>query len=317
MREMLLEKNFQSLLYQVPGSTTKQSIGTHIKGRCLDQAYQWSRDGKYDLCRAYVWTSSFSDHDSVFVEIRLGDEQSKTNNCDAFSKVKQAWSAKTFPQATAQAKQTKGSPQMTKNPSPAVTTAKSATVASSGSEIKQKTQIQTTARRFTNPADKWLHDVNGVATGKLAVRCWMNASLQLLLCGLDHKGDSGWQSLQSKWGLILSKYRTHTEYKTTHLAIRGMPEDYNLGDPQQVFDNIQNSDYEISDVKQIFAHRVTEIITMNNCSHTSENQTIETKVSTSLLLPPDNSDMNQYIEQPQVANTDYTCEECEKKRSNQ
>ena len=183
-------------------------------------------------------------------------------------------------------------------------------VTSSTFEIRSKTQIQSTARRFTNPADKYAY-VNEVASGKIAVRCWMNASLQLLLCGLDHKGDSGWQSLQSKWGLILSKYRTHTEYKTTHLAIRGMPEDYNLGDPQQVFDNIQNSDYEISDVKQIFAHRVTDIITMNNCSHTSENQIIETKVSTTLLLPPDNTDMNQYIEQPQVANVDYACEECE------
>ena len=115
MREMLLQKKFQSLLYQVPGSSTKQSIGTHIKGRCLDQVYQWSRYGKYDSCTASVWTSSFSDHDPIFVEIRLGDEQSITDNCDAFSKVKQAWSEKTFPQATAQAKQAEGSPQMKKD----------------------------------------------------------------------------------------------------------------------------------------------------------------------------------------------------------
>ena len=78
MREMLVKKGFQSLLYQVPGSTEKRSIGTHIKGRCLDQVYQWSRYGKYDSCTASVWTSSFSDHDPIFVEIRLGDEQSIT-----------------------------------------------------------------------------------------------------------------------------------------------------------------------------------------------------------------------------------------------
>ena len=312
MREMLLQKEFQSLLYQVPGSTTMQSIGTHIKGRCLDQAYQWSRDGTYDLCTASVWTSSFSDHDPIFVEIRLGDEQNITDNCDAFSKVRQAWSEKTFTQATAQAKQAEGSPQITKKPRPAVTTAKFVTVTSSGFETKHKSQIQTTARTFTNPADKSVY-VNEVFSGKIAVRCWMNASLQLLSCGSDHKGDSGWQSLQSKWGLILSQFRRHIEYKTTHLAIRGMPEQYNLGDPHKVFDNILNSDYKICDIKHIFCHRVTSITIMNNCSHTSENPTIDTRVMTLLPLPPDNSDMNHYMEQPLVDNTDdYICEACEK-----
>ena len=289
-------------------------MGTHIKGRCIDQAYQWSRDGKYDSCTASVWTSSFSDHDPIFVEIRLGDEQNSTDNCGAFSKAKQAWSEKTFPQATAQAKQAEDSPQKTKKPGPAVTTAKSAIVTSSGFQNECKTHIQTTSRRFTNPADKLAY-VNG-CPGRISVRCWMNASLQLLLCGLDHKGESGWQSLQSKWGLILCQYRRHMEYTNTRVAIQNMvgndgSERYNLGDPQKVFDNIENSDYKISDVKQIFSHRISYITAMNNCSHTVKNQLIETKVSFMLPLPPDNTDINQYLEQPLIDNViDYTCEEC-------
>ena len=36
------------------------------------------------------------------------------------------------------------------------------------------------------------------------------------------KGEIGWQSLQSKWGLILSQYKRHLEYNNTRVAIEGM-----------------------------------------------------------------------------------------------
>ena len=171
--------------------------------------------------------------------------------------------------------------------------------------------IVTDTRRFTNPRDKYAY-INEVSE-RIAVRCWMNASLQLLLCGLDHKGDSGWQSLESKWGLILSQYRRHIEYNTTHLAIRSMPERYNLGDPQRVFDNIDSTDYNIGDVKGIFSHKVSITTTMTSCSHIPKSPKIQTRVSTLLSLPPDHSDMNIYMEQPFVVKPkNYTCEECSK-----
>ena len=147
----------------------------------------------------------------------------------------------------------------------------------------------------------------------------MNASLQLLLCGLDHKGEIGWQSLQSKWGLILKQYKRHLEYNNTRVAIEGMvgndgSERYNLGDPQKVFDNIESIDYKISDVKSIFSHRVSITTTMNSCSHNSKSPKIQSRVSTLLSLPPENTDMNQYMEQPLVSKPkDYECEECKKK----
>ena len=144
----------------------------------------------------------------------------------------------------------------------------------------------------------------------------MNASLQLLLCGLDHKGEIGWQSLQSKWGLILSQYKRHLEYNNTRVAIQSMvgndgSEQYNLGDPKKVFDNIESIDYKISDVKSIFSHRVSITTTMNSCSHNSKRQKIQSRVSTLLSLPPDNTDMNEYMEKPLVSKPkDYQCEEC-------
>ena len=129
--------------------------------------------------------------------------------------------------------------------------------------------VEIDARKFTNPADKLAY-VNRIPA-RIPVRCWMNASLQLLLCGLDHKGEIGWQSLQSKWGLILSQYKRHLEYNNTRVAIQSMvgndgSERYNLGDPQKVFDNIESIDYKISDVKSIFSHRVSITTTMNSCS---------------------------------------------------
>ena len=68
------------------------------------------------------------------------------------------------------------------------------------------------------------------------------------MCGLEHKGEIGWQSLQSRWGLILSQYRRHMEYNNTRVAIETLVGNkgtgrYILGDLQKVFDNIENNDY--------------------------------------------------------------------------
>ena len=68
-------------------------------------------------------TCSFSDNDQIFVEIRPENEQSSTENCDASSKAKQAWSEKTFPRATAHTKKAEGSPEITKITRPKATTA--------------------------------------------------------------------------------------------------------------------------------------------------------------------------------------------------
>ena len=324
IRKMLLEKKFQSLLYQVPGSTTKRSTGTHIKGRCLDQAYQWSRDGKYDLCTASVWTSSFSDHDPIFVEIRFGDEQSNKDNCDAFSKAKQAWSEKTFLSVTAKTKKSSESPRIMKTTRPENISAKSANVSSSSILLKQVQSstldnLVMETRRFTNPADKRTRVNKCLVFSK--VRCWMNASLQLLLCGLDHKGESGWQCLRSGFGLMLREYRRHIEYNNTDKAFKIMKNNtimsgvnYKTGDPITLFDNIDNVGYEIGDVKSIFSHSVSKTRLMNHCSHKSKRPEISTRVSTLLSLPPDNSDMNHYMEQPFVdKSNDNTCEECKNK----
>ena len=123
----------------------------------------------------------------------------------------------------------------------------------------------------------------------------MNALLQLLLCGLDYKGEIGWQSLQSKWGLILSHYKRHLEYNNTRVAIEGIvgnegSERYNNGDPNK-----------ISDVKSIFSHKVSITTTMNSCSHNPKSPKIQSRLSTLRSLPPENTDMNQYMEQPLVS----------------
>ena len=53
---------------------------------------------------------------------------------------------------------------------------------------------------------------------------------------------------------------------------------------------------------------------MNSCSHNSKSPKIQSRVSTLLSLPPENTDMNEYMEQPLVSKPkDYECEECKNK----
>ncbi len=64
IRQMLLKKKFKSLL--------NPPTASHIEGRCLDQVYKWEKEESDIQCSAVVGTSSFSDHDPIFIDVILG-----------------------------------------------------------------------------------------------------------------------------------------------------------------------------------------------------------------------------------------------------
>ena len=151
-------------------------------------------------------------------------------------------------------------------------------------------------RRFTNPG---------------SVRCWMNAALQLLLCGLDHMSPDIWNTLTSSLGSLLKSYRDPDEYTNTNFAMimAEMP-DNRWNDPEVFFEKI--SDSECRDIKEIFMHKTWLLNTMTECSHTSG--TMSENFTFRHLLPPPNTDMNNYLEMASstrdYALNDYYCEIC-------
>ena len=65
IRKMLLDNQFVSL-FPTP-------VASHMEGRCLDQAYVKNMEETQLHCSASIGTSSFSDHDPVFVDITSPD----------------------------------------------------------------------------------------------------------------------------------------------------------------------------------------------------------------------------------------------------
>ena len=65
IRTMLLDNQFVSL-FPTP-------VASHMEGRCLDQAYVKNIEETLLHCSASIGTSSFSDHDPVFVDITSQD----------------------------------------------------------------------------------------------------------------------------------------------------------------------------------------------------------------------------------------------------
>ena len=164
------------------------------------------------------------------------------------------------------------------------------------------TQVSTT-RQFTNDE---------------GVRCWMNVSLQLLLCGLDHLTPNIWNTLTSDFGVMLKNYRFPEIYNNTDrvMSLANMPtNEYN--DPEVFFNTIESNTSQWNDIPNIFMHNILQENTMTKCSHKFE--ITSKKLTYTTTLPSPGTIINNYLENLSTSITsivnNYYCETCKQSKN--